>query len=162
MASEQNTTPALDNSPSRDALYFTNTSSNISIKRFHSRSNTGTVFSFDYIKQQTLREPWSVFNAELLAVLMAIGNRTPNLYTIVSDSMSVLMALETNFICTRSSMHRCRSILKWLSQMNGIVTLLCVSALMARPKIKSTDWYTKWWRLRVSCRIVFNHSTQHI
>lgn len=67
-----------------------------------------------------LKEPSSIFDAELLAIMLAtehIRKLERDRYMIVSDSLSVLMALQNNSVSSRASptLYRCRHRLHILS-----------------------------------------------
>lgn len=80
-----------------------------------------------------LKQPASVFDAELCAILLAVKHirtQRPGKYVIASDSMSVIAALNNNELSTKTSMAlgKCRSVLCILKNNYFDITLLWTPA----------------------------------
>lgn len=102
-----------------------------------SKSNfgTGAAYYVDVDTQEMLRlrEPATIFDAELIAIEMAtlfIKSQPSGKYVIASDSMSAIQALSISRISTKSSMtlYRCRHLLYDLSNANYSITVMWVPA----------------------------------
>lgn len=135
IASKQNPTRAFVNFTYLNAVKLINASTIIFTDGSRSNDQTGAaMYVNDNISlKRRLREPASVFDAELLAIMLAveyINNCSPNSFIIASDSMSVLLALENNIISTKASllMYRCRTLLARLNNLHYKITLLWVPA----------------------------------
>lgn len=135
LASAHNPSATVIKSAFNDAMRSEHDTTAVYTDGSQSSGKTGSAIFVDELTYQTqrLQEPASVFDAELAAVFMAIEfieSRLPNSFHIISDSMSVLMALQNNAITAKSSwmLIKCRCKLALLADNNFQITLMWVPA----------------------------------